>query len=216
MTDFNPAPIPDGRVDVHGKAYMPDARGSLVAIETIKAEDLLEDDTVRKIIGFAIALSEQVTRFKAHVFEDLGDFEAILQQEYGTAKGGSKGNKTFMSHDGLYQVKVAVADRIDFGPQLQEAKKLIDECLNEWAADARPELRTLVTKAFQTDKEGNVNRNEIFMLRRLDIEDARWKRAMDAITAAIRVVGTKTYVRCYQRETADAAWEAITIDLAKA
>jgi len=211
-----PTPIPDGRTELNGRSYMADAKGALVPVETIRPEVLLEDETVRKIIGYAAGLSDQISRFKQHTFDDLSAFEAILAQEYEASKGGAKGNKTFMSHDGLFKVQVAVADYIDFGPQLQVAKTLIDECLNDWSADARPELRALVTRAFNTDKEGQINRAEIFMLLRLDIADERWRKAMDAIRAAMRVVGSKTYVRCYQRPAPDAAWEAITIDLAKA
>lgn len=208
--------VPDGRQEINGAPYMADAKGSLVPVSLIRPEHLLEDETVRKIVGYALDLSDQVARFKQHTFDDLSDFEAILAQEYEATKGGKKGNKTFMSHDGLYKVQVAVADRIDFGPELQFAKVLIDECLIEWAADARAEIQTIVTRAFNTDKEGQINRTEIFMLLRLDIPDARWQRAMQAIRDAMRVVGSKTYVRCYHRSAPDADWKAITIDLAKA
>lgn len=216
MNDHTPFPIPDGRVEVAGKSYMPDAKGNLVPVELVAPATQIEDETVRKIIGYAMALSEQVARFKGHVFEDLGALEALLAQEYGVSKGGAKGNKTFMSHDGLFKVQVQVADHIDFGPQLQIAKELIDECLNEWAADSGPEIRAIVTRAFNTDKAGQINKAEIFMLLRLEIEDARWLQAMRAIRDAMRVVGSKTYIRCYQRDAHDAAWRAVTIDLAKA
>ncbi|MCW8843349.1 MAG: DUF3164 family protein [Rhodobacteraceae bacterium] len=208
--------ISSGIVEVHGQKHLRDAKGALVPMSMVKAQDQLEDETVRKIIGYAEALSDQVTRFKEHTFNDLGDFEAVLMQDYDLKKGGAKGNKTFLSFDGCQKVQVAVADHIDFGPQLQIAKELIDECLNEWAADARDEIRTIVTRAFNTDKAGAVNRSEIFMLLRLDITDERWQKAMSAIRDAMRVVGSKTYVRCYKRETPDAAWQPITIDLAKA
>ncbi|MEQ9016118.1 MAG: DUF3164 family protein, partial [Marinovum algicola] len=143
-------------------------------------------------------------------------FEALLAQEYEMTRGGQKGNKTFLSFDGLKKVQIAVQDHIDFGPQLQVAKELIDDCLNEWAAEANDNLRAIVIRAFNTDKPGQVNRAEIFMLLRLEIDDARWTRAMDAIRDAMRVVGSKTYVRCYRRETQESPWQAITIDLAKA
>lgn len=214
-TDHTPQ-VPTGRQIIDGKEYLPDAKGSLVPVELIKPQHLLEDETVRKIIHFADALSAQVARFKAHTFEDLGDFEAILAQEYELTKGGAKGNKTFMSHDGLMKVVVQVSDYIDFGPELQVAKALVDECLIEWSADSRPEIRDIVKRAFNTDKEGQINRSEIFMLLRMNIEDERWQKAMAAIRDAMRVVGSKTYVRCYRRETFDGKWQAITIDLAKA
>lgn len=215
MTEHTPAPIPSGRVTVDGVDYLADAKGALVPVSLIKPQHLLQDEMVRKIMGYAVALSEQVARFKAHTFADIGALEALLDQEYGATIGGPKGNKTLMTHDGLMKVQVQVADYIDFGPELQTAKGLIDECLNEWAAGARDELRAIVTRAFNTDKPGQINRSEVFMLLRLDIKDARWQRAMEAIRDAMRVVGSKTYVRCYRRDAQDAPWAAVSIDLAK-
>lgn len=216
MSEHRPQPVPLNRVVVNGKEYTPDAKGNFVPIEMIQPAAQLEDEVVRKIAGYGLALSDQVARFKAHTFEDLGDFEALLAQEYGASKGGAKGNKTFMSFDGLFKVTVQVADHIDFGPQLQIAKTLVDECLTEWSAESRPEIRAIVTRAFFADKAGQINRSEIFMLLRLEIEDARWQEAMRAIRDAMRIVGSKTYVRLYRRRTLESAWEAVTIDLAKA
>lgn len=216
MSNFAPAPIPDGRTVIGDQTYLRDGKGSLVPLGLIKPQYLLEDELVRKVMGYSLALSDQVGRFKAHTFDDIGAFEALLAQEYGATVGGEKGNKTLMSFDGLYQIKVQVSDQLVFGPELQTAKVLVDECLNEWSAGARDEIRAIVTRAFNTDKAGQINRSEIFMLLRLEIEDERWKRAMQAIRDAMRVVGSKTYVRCYQRADIDAPWQPVTIDLAKA
>ncbi len=215
-SEFSPSPIRSGQVYVNGLLHMHDAKGGLVPVELVKPQHKLEDEVVRKIMGYAIALSDQVARFKEHTFEDIGGFEALLAQEYDAKVGGEKGNKTLMSFDGLFKVTVQVADNIVFGPELQIAKALVDECLNEWSEGARDEIRAIVTRAFNTDKEGQINRSEIFMLLRLEIEDARWQRAMKAIRDAMRVVGSKTYVRCYRRETFDGPWQAVSIDLAKA
>lgn len=208
--------VSTGAIVVGGKSYMPDAKGNLVPIEAIKPVHKLEDETVRKIIGHAVELSAQIGRFKEHTFDDLSSFEALLAQEYGATKGGAKGNKTFMTFDGLKKVAVQVADLIDFGSQLQVAKGLIDECLTEWSADSRTEIRSIISRAFNVEKQGQINRTEIFMLLRLDIEDVRWQRAMEAIRDAMRVIGSKTYVRCYERDSQDAEWRPVTIDLARA
>ena len=45
--------VDDGITVVDGKRYMADAKGNLVPVELIKGQDQLEDQTVRKIIGFA-------------------------------------------------------------------------------------------------------------------------------------------------------------------
>lgn len=212
MDTFNQA---DGKIEINGKQYMQDAKGALVPVETIKPADLLEDETVRKIMAYAGDLSAQIGRFRGHTMTDLGEFDALLEQEYGVTKRGRKGNCTYQSFDGLLKVQVQVQDTVDFGPQLQVAKALLDECMNEWAADARPEIRAIITRAFNTDKEGKVNRSEIFMLLRLDIEDPRWQEAMRAIRDAMRVTCSKEYVRFYERDNTNAAWRAVTIDLAR-
>ncbi len=210
-----PAPIPDGITMIDGEPYMGDGKGGYIACEVIKPQHKLEDEVVRKIMGYGIQISEQVARFKQHTFDDIGAFEALLAQEYDARLGGAKGNKTLRSIDGLYKVQVQVSDYIEFGPELEVAKALLDECMNEWAAEARPELRTIVTRAFNTDKAGQINRSEIFMLLRLEIADPRWQEAMRAIRDAMRVVGSKTYVRLYKRDRFDAPWQPVTIDLAK-
>ncbi|GHC22465.1 sulfate transporter [Gemmobacter nanjingensis] len=220
MTDQSPHPafeaVTDGIIMIDGVPHMADGRGAKIPLSMIKDTDKLIDQTVRTILGFANPLSDQVARFKQHTFDDIGALEALLAEKYGARLGGAKGNKTLTSHDTLFKVTVQVADNIAFGPELQVAKGLIDECLNEWAAGARDEIRTIVTRAFNTDKEGQINRAEVFMLLRLEISDDRWRRAMEAIRDAMRVVGSKTYVRCYRRRDIDAAWEPVTIDLAKA
>lgn len=201
---------------VNGKEYMNDAKGSLVPVENVKPEHKLEDEVVRKIIAFAEELSAQIERFRGHTMTDLGEFDALLAQEYGSKIGGTKGNRTYQTFDGLKKVQVAISDYVDFGPQLQTAKKLLDECLMEWSADSRPEIRAVITKAFNTEKEGQVNRSEIFMLLRLDIDDTRWQDAMRAIREAMRITGSKEYVRFYKRGCIEEKWQNITIDLAKA
>lgn len=218
MSEFTPAQIPDGKVDVNGETWMLDGEGGMKPIAAIKPQELLEDETVRKVLGFWVAASDQVSRLKAHVIDDIDAFEAVLNQEYNAKIGGRKGNKTLFSIDRLFKVEVRINEMLDFGPELQVAKRLIDECLNEWAEKAPAQLRAIVTNAFHTKQEGKVNRAEIVKLTRLPNEagDERWARAMDAIRDAQRVVGSKTYIRCARREAFDAPWQYVTIDMAKA
>ncbi|CAN5127596.1 hypothetical protein BH10PSE8_BH10PSE8_00770 [soil metagenome] len=208
--------IASATVEIQGKTYMLNAKGALMPVELVKAADKLEDETVRKVLAFALDLSAQIARFKTHTFADLNAFQSLLEQEYGARAGGEKGNVTFQSYDGLMKVQVQIADLIEFGPQLQEAKKLIDECLVEWGASSRPEIRALVNRVFNVEKAGQINKAELFALLRMDIDDERWVRGMDAIRDAIRVTGTKEYVRFYRRARPQDRFEPVTIDLAAA
>ncbi|MBJ7318270.1 MAG: DUF3164 family protein [Brevundimonas sp.] len=213
-TQSRPAGTPETAVEVNGKWFMEDAKGVLTPVEVIRPTDLLEDETVRRVMGFARPLSAQVARFKQHTLDDILGLLAIFDQEYGVKKGGTKGNVTLTSYDGTLKIQLAIADQITFGPELQSAKALVDECVLEWSHGARPELAVIVQRAFNTDKAGLVNRAELFRLLRLEIEDVRWKRAMTAIKDSIRPVGTKEYVRFYERADPRSSWTPITIDVA--
>jgi hypothetical protein len=207
-----------GTTVMNGKLYWLDAKGNLIPDANVRAQDKLQDEMVRKIIGFTQPLSAQVTRFKAHTMADIASLDAVHEQQYGYVRRGNKGkgNRTYATIDGLMQVIVAVADEITFGPELQVAKGLVDECLTEWAADARDEIQAIILKAFDTDKEGNISRTRICSLLQLEINDPRWLRAMDAIRDAQRVVGRKEYVRFETRSRVEDDFKPLTISLAQA
>jgi hypothetical protein len=114
------------------------------------------------------------------------------------------------------QVIVQMADEITFGPELQVARGLVDECLTEWTAEARDEIQSVIRQAFDTDKQGNISRTRICSLLSLDIQDERWQRAMDAIRDAQRVTGRKEYVRFETRARVEDEFTPLTINLAKA
>jgi hypothetical protein len=216
MTLYPPAPVPTGRVTIDGIEHVLGPDGAKLPVTVVKPQHLLEDELVRDEIGHAIALSEQLSRFRAHFFDNLSAFEALLAERYDAKVGGKKGNITLMTYDSLYKVQVQVADDVVFGPELQVAKSLVDECLTDWSASASAELKAVITRAFNTDKEGQINRAALYSLLRLEISDDRWKRGMQSIRDAMRVVGSKIYVRYYRRATAEAPWEPITLDLARA
>lgn len=203
-------------VDVGGDTYLRDARGNLVPLTTVKASDLLMDEVVRSLLGRAVARSLELTDFKTDAFDQVQALLGIMAQQHGTSMGGRKGNLTLTSYDGLMKVGVQVADQIEFGPELQVAKTLIDECLTEWASGSAAELRAIVNRAFSVEKEGQINRSELFMLLRVEIADERWKRAMDAIRESMRVIGSREYIRFYRRDRRDGPWKQVTLDLASA
>jgi hypothetical protein len=215
--ELNAAAIATAGVrEIDGKSYMANAKGALVPLALVKPIDRLMDDTVRRMIAFATDLSLQIARFRGHCFDDLGAFQALIAEKYGASVGGEKGNVIITSFDGTMKVQFQVSDRIEFGPELQAAKKLIDACLAEWSAGSNDNIRAIVNRAFSVDQEGKINRAEIFMLLRVEIADERWQQAMHAIHESIRVIGSKTYIRFYSRPAPDSKWIGITIDLAAA
>jgi hypothetical protein len=203
-------------IDVGGLPYLRDAKGSLVPLASVKATDLLIDETVRATLCEARGLSAAIAAFKKRTFEKVGELQALLAQEYGASVGGKKGNITLPTFDGREKVQVQVSDLLEFGPELQAAKALIDECLTQWASGGGAELQALVNRVFSVDKQGQINRAELFMLLRVESTDERWLRAMDAIRDSIRIIGSRTYLRFYDRDAADGPWRAVSIDIAAA
>jgi len=187
--------------------------GHLVPEAQIKPIDLARDELVMDKITHALALREQLREFKRGLFDDIAAFVQLSAEQYNAKVGGDKGNVTLVSFDGRYKMIRAIQDAILFDERLQAAKALIDECLNDWTEGARPELRGLVNNAFRVDQDGNIKTGEVLSLRRLKFEDERWKQAMVAISDAVTVVSSKTYVRFYERDDRG-QYQPVSLDLA--
>ncbi|PZQ46327.1 MAG: sulfate transporter [Micavibrio aeruginosavorus] len=196
--------------------FMIDSKGRHVPLKNIRETDLLENQLVDGLMSRAEAVSESIGKFKGEAFSDINAFMNLLEEKYAASIGGKKGNLTLMSFDGLKKVQVAISDSIDFGPQLQIAKNLIDECINTWTADGNTNVRALVDHAFDVGKNQRLNTKNILGLRRLNIDDEKWKRAMDTISEAVRVVSSKQYIRFYSRENREAEFTSVSLDIASA
>jgi hypothetical protein len=208
--------LPAGAVEFNGRRYMYAPDGVMKPLELVKDEHLLEDGFVRDIFVAAAAMSKALVDFKVNTFADADAFNAILASRYGAPAGGKKGNVTFSTYDGLKEIQIQVSDLLSFGPELEAAKALIDECLAEWSSDSSAEIRAIVMDAFDVEKKGKFNRGKLFGLMRLNIKDARWLRAMDAIRDSMRPIGSKRYIRFRFRANHQAPWESLPLDIAVA
>lgn len=195
------------------KGHMRNAMGHLVPIDLVKPIDQERDRLVRELSQEAIRLNADLKKTKERIFGDVSAFVDLSAEQYGVKRGGKKGNLTLHTYDGRFKLQLQTAEAMTFDERLQAAKALIDECINEWAATSRPEIKVLVQQAFQTDKEGNLNVGRVLALRRLEIQDERWQSAMKAIGESIQVVGSKQYIRFYERVGDTDRYEAIPLDM---
>ena len=199
------SPIPEG--------YMRNAQGHLVPLELVKPIDQERDRLVRELVALAKDLNARLVAGKSKMFGDVAAFVELSAEQYGVKRGGTKGNITLPTYDGAFKLQIATAENVTFDERLQAAKTLIDECINEWAKGSRPEIMVLVQQAFQTAKEGNLNVGRILGLRRLEIADPRWQEAMKAISESVQVIGTKQYVRLYERVGDSDRYVPIALDM---
>lgn len=193
--------------------YRADANGRLVPEAMIKPIDRTRDELVLELVRQALAMHAALVEFKGKVFNDINAFVDLSAEQYGVKFGGKKGNLTLYTFDGRYKVQVAIAEHMVFDERLQAAKHLIDECIIDWSQNSRDEIKVLVQSAFDTDKEGKINTGRVLGLRRLDIKDEKWQKAMQAISESLQVVGSKEYVRFYERVGED-RYQPISLDVA--
>ena len=196
------------------KEYMKNARGGYDPISMIKPIDLARDSLVKEIVEKSQEMSRQIAALKKGFFDDIAAFVDLSAEKYGIHLGGKKGNITLVSYDGRYKVLVAINEAIQFDERLQIAKSLIDECISEWAQGAREELRALVDDAFYVGKSGKINTTRILGLRRLNIHDEKWTKAMEAISDSVIAVSSKEYIRIYEK-TGNDSYELINLDIAR-
>lgn len=193
--------------------YWVDAKGALIPEKLLKPIDKARDALVGEIVTKAIELNKLMKEFKENSFADIAAFVDLSANEYDVKLGGKKGNVTLFTFDGRYKIQRAIADRLAFDERLQAAKELIDQCLADWTEGARPE-QILINRAFSTDKSGEVSTGAVLALRRYEIEDPRWHKAMTAIGESVQIVATSAYIRIYERIGDTDQYRPIALDMA--
>ncbi|MCL1861816.1 MAG: DUF3164 family protein [Proteobacteria bacterium] len=194
--------------------YWIDREGRCVPESMVKPIDRTRDELVRELVSKASALAKQLEEFKVGAFMDISAFIQLSAEQYGVKVGGTKGNVSLFSFDGRYKVVRQVQEHIIFDERLQAAKQLIDECIQDWATGSRDEIRVLINDAFQVNKEGKINTNRVLGLKRLNIQDEKWLRAMQAIADSVQVAGSKPYIRIYERVGNSEQYAPISLDVA--
>ena len=183
---------------IDGHEMMIDAQGRYVPVENIRTVDVLRDEAIRSFFDDIIKAGEEIAALKKKVFKTVDDFLDLSASQYGVVQKASRGNITLRTYNGEYVVKLTSQEYLEFDEQLQVAKDLIDECLLKWCEGANASLAAFVKDAFRVDRKGRLDSRRILELRKYDIDDDRWKEAMDAISNSVRVAGSRRYVRFYR------------------
>ncbi|EFR9801931.1 DUF3164 family protein [Salmonella enterica] len=194
--------------------YRCNAMGHLVPVDKIKAIDLLRDELVRELHEEMREVRRCMAKFKLSAMQRIGDFLDLSASDYGVVYGGAKGNVMLPSFDGSLRVSRSVGEHRVFDERIQAAKERIDACIAEWSDGANKNLIAIVNRSFRVNKQGMIDVNEVLGLRDLDIDDENWLEAMRAVVDSIKVNGSSTYLRFYQREN-EKEYKQISLDFAK-
>ncbi|STD22471.1 Protein of uncharacterised function (DUF3164) [Enterobacter asburiae] len=87
------------------------------------------DSFVKEQVAAAKVKHDELSDFKRRAFDECYAWLDLVAEKYGRTRGGAKGNVTFSSFDGAQQITIRVQETLTFGPELQIAKDLIDECV---------------------------------------------------------------------------------------
>jgi hypothetical protein len=197
------------------KKYWKDADGAYRPVDKIKPIDKDRHYTVTAIVEQAKQVSADMLAFKLTAMAGINEFVDRSLSEYKIQVGGAKGNISLISFDGKYKIVRQMQDSIVFDERLAAAKILLDQCIMGWSKGSNDNLKVLVNKVFQVNREGKISTGRVLELRQYDIKDEKWLLAMKAINDSIKVVASKSYIRFYERFEETGEYLPINLDVAK-
>jgi len=150
-------------------------------------------------------------RFKSLSFIEGQALLDVLATDYDVKLGGRKGNVHLYTYDRRFKVEIANQDRITFNAGIEVAKALFQEWLRD--ADASEEIKVIVGKAFELDDQKRLRAQEILRLSKYQIQHPTWHKAMRAVAEAMEVIGTREYMRFYERDVSG-DYRMISVDFA--
>lgn len=193
--------------------YRIDEKGRHCPSSTVSAVDAARDDLVNATVAQWKEEQLILRDIKATGFANIEAFLATSLADYGVKKGMAESGVTLFNFAQTKKIVISYAKIIRFSEELMAAKLLIEELITEKSADVDEITKALLMNAFNLN-DGKLNTAEILKLRRIEIKHPKWELAMQAIADAILPIGSKGYVRVYERANIDSEWEAISLDIA--
>ncbi len=191
-----------------------DASGQPVPPKYIDPVAKKRDALVEKLFRQALQAQERLRKFKELVNADIEKYLDWLAKHEGEESLNPGGNYKLTTFSGDKRVQVKINKVIDFDERLQLAKQKIDRCIERWSEGANDNLKVIIFDAFKVDSRGRLDARRILSLRNLQIKDAEWQAAMDLITEAVTIIGTRSYLLFLYRDNPRSEWQTVRLDLA--
>lgn len=173
--------------------------GSTIPYDKLEPAKQIEHDLVETLCKEAEFHSAILTKFKTQAISEMIAKRVMMLDDYGVKKGGKDGNLTLRTACGRYMAKMTVSKHVTFGSELEAAKALIFEFMEDELAKGGSEaIHEIVTKVFKLNGKGRIDTGGILGLREHRFEDERWQSAMQAIEDAICRDSSTTYVNFYR------------------
>jgi len=204
-------------MSVEAEKYWKNKKGDLIHVDNIKIEDKLKTEMVRNIVQKKAVRGQKIlVAFKKNMVIQVDDYVHMMREKHDLDVMKSiKGNLTLEAFDGLTKIKISVQSRIEFDEKLTFAKEKFDEYAFQKAEEIGDnEITTILMKKFELNKCGKVNPKNVLDLKSYDINHKLWLEGIALIDQAIEIVGSKSYMNFYQRESIEDKWKNISLDFA--
>ncbi len=190
-----------------------DPAGQPVPPKYVRPEDKKKDALVERLHKAAMSINKRLADFRQKVLDDVEKYLSDLAEHYDVDARTKEGNKMLSNFSSNLRMEVRIAKYIEFDERLALAKEIIDDCIRKWSKGSDDKIKALVMEAFKVDKKGNIDRDRVLGLKRLNIKDRDWEKAMEIIYDSIVVVGSRAYLR-FSVKGEDGRWETIPLDIA--
>lgn len=189
--------------------------GSVISYSKLDPVKQLEHDLVMDLCSSADVQHANLTGFKSICMAELPAHREFIFEKYNAKIGGKEGNMTRRSVCGTRMIKYVVGKQTSFGSELESAKALIDEFLDQELVGSKETIQAIVGKVFKVNTKGRVDTQGILGLRDHKFDDPLWDRAMEAIEDAIVRDKANTYIHFYHIDTETGDETRVPLDFAK-
>ncbi|GBR09432.1 DUF3164 family protein [Gluconobacter frateurii] len=181
--------------------------------DRLKPRELLASDLAEEMIALAVAEQERIRAWKEQRYADIDALLDLILQDYGLRLGGSRGGNTFENHDHTRKVTITVADQKSVNQAIVAAQALLNQILDDMMGTVSADLRKVVNSAFSRHPtSGRISTERILALKRQDFDHPLWPDARKALSDAVEVIGSRTYLRFYMRETSKEGWKNVDLN----
>lgn len=190
--------------------------GSYIDLTTLEPRKQLRHELVTKLFPLAEAEEERLIDLKRLALAEMHAYRDMMMEEYGVKVDGRAGGFAIRSECGTMLIKLDITKHITFTEELQSAKALIDQFLEqELKKGGSPYVAEIVEKVFRINSKGRLDTYGILGLRAHKFDDPLWKQAMKAIDDAICRDSSTSYIRFYRVDPDRKVETIVALDLAK-
>jgi len=190
-----------------------DDKGRPIPEEYVKPIDKKRDKLVESIIKRVAKLSTKLADEKVEIVAAVEKYLKELAKD-SKVREGWKGNILLYNFSQNLCIERRINESISFDERLQMVKTTIDKWLAERLKNIDEVIAKLISQAFSVDKQGRINTTMLLKLKKLDIKDKEWVKAMEMLDESIFVKSSKMALRFRSRNTevAENGWSEFILN----